>query len=163
MENTSLGFCGISCCFAGGLLAITISGPVEQVQFFEGLLPASSLASATVAVHGLGFIACGRKVFEFDFLFRGAQVGQCDGETFVQERHFLKAPRDGVEFEGGGFKNFRVRPESHRCAGAFGGFAFDEFFRDGVGEVLQPVEAFAFDVGFHFGGQSVDHGDTHTM
>ena len=163
MENTSLRFSSLSCCFTGGLLAIAISGLIEQVQFFEGLLPSSCLASTTITVYGLSFIACGRKVFEFDFLFRGAQVGQRDGETCVQERHFLKAPRNGVEFESGGFKNFRVRPESHRCAGAFGGFAFDEFFRDGVGEVLQPVEAFAFDVGFHFGGQSVDHGDTHTM
>ena len=97
---------------------------------------------------------------QFGLFFGNAFVHQGDGESFVEERHFLEAAGDDVEAKCGGFENVPVRPEADRGAGSFGGAFINELVGDGVGEVLDVFVSVASNFCFDSRGEGVHNRDT---
>ena len=108
-------------------------------------------------------ILSGQGQFVLLWLCLGALISENDGQTLVQEGHFLQALSHGVKVELSDFEDLSVWPEALLGAGTASLLHLLEFLGNRVVEVLTPQVALALDFSFHAGGQCVHHGNTHAV
>ena len=140
---------------------------VDDFLLFLGSLRLAIFPSSVLLIEGAqahSLIAGLSNLIELRLLLRDSTlITKNNGQSLVEEGHFLQAARNSVVIKLDGFKNLRIRPETDGSTGTTGVLTLDELIRDGVGEVLVPVLAIALNVRLNAGGQGIDHGNTHTV